>query len=778
MRMRLRPDTLDLARPLFISALALSSLSAAGCALDPLEVPVPPATPVEDPLEYADPRVGSGGFGYANGSAFPGATAPFGLAKVGPDTRGPYDTINFLHYSGYWAGDDYIRGFSHLHLHGTGATDYGVIGVMPLDGFDAERTKDPGYDSHFEKASEQASPGYYAVTLDRGSIQAELTATPHSAHHRYTYPSGTKEGFLLFDLDHHLSGGEISHAEFVLDAEKQSIKGMIHQAGGMSGGFGGYDVFFDAKVRAPWKKAEVWANGDAPAEGTEASGTGVGFALAFDFAADTAMEMQIGLSFISLENAGENREAELQAWDFEGTRASTEAAWKDLLGRMKIWGGSEAERRIFYSSVYRLFLMPTVSSDVDHSYKYGGQVRTADGFSFQTDLSLWDTYRTLTPLYALAYPEALRDTVRSLHAMAQISGFFPKWPISVGESGTMIGASADIVLADAYLKGMRDFDAEDAYAIARAAAIAKEDPLGGRGGRQDVVPYMDLGYVPANYNRSVSHTLEYAHDDLALANFAAALGKTDDAALLNERAKNHRNLFDPETGFLRAKSAEGAFIESPYNPYAISDHYAEANGWHSLWAQHDIPGIAELLGKDAFIAKLTSFFEEGVLDLAEQPIEEEFASAAPRNAYWHGNEPCIHAGYAFAQVGRADLTQKYVRWAAVTHYKDTPQGLPGNDDGGTMSAWYLFTASGFYPIPGTDIYIIGAPIFPRVEITVPGGVLVIDAPRASAENMYVQSVTWNGQTLTKPDLRHADIAAGGTLHFEMGKTPGAFGVLP
>jgi len=770
----MRPH-LDLHRPLALT-LALS-LGATGCTLEPLEEPEAPADPVEDPLAYADPRVGSGGFGYANGSAFPGAAAPFGLAKVGPDTRGPFDTINFLHYSGYWAGDDQVRMFSHMHLHGTGATDYGIIGVMPIDAFEASRFTAPGYESHFDKATEEASPGYYAVTLDRGSIRSELTATPHSAHHRHTYPAGAAEGHLVINLDHHLEGGEVTLAEITLDPASQSIKGMLHHMGGMSKGFGGYDVFFDARTRAPWKAANVWANGEAPANGTTATGTGVGAALSFDLAGGAPIEFQIGLSFVSLENATENRESELPAWDFDKTRDETASSWRNLLSRMKLYGGNEVDRRIFYSSLYHAFLMPTATSDVDGSYLYGGALRTAEGFTFLTEQSLWDTYRTAIPLYSLLVPEAARDTARTLHAMAQISGFFPKWPIATGEASTMIGASADIVLADAYLKGVTDFDAEGAYAIARSAAVDMVDPPGGRGGRGSVVPYMQYGYIPSNFGRSVSHTLEYAHDDLALGLLAKALGKADDAAMFEARSLSHRNLFDPATGFIRARDENGVFIEDPFNPYAISDHYAEANAWQSLWAQHDIPGIAELLGGQApFVEKLTRLFEESVADLEERPIDDNFASAAPRNAYWHGNEPDIHAVYGFAQVGRADLTQKYLRWVAATHYTDKPTGLAGNDDGGTLSSWYLFSASGFYPIPGTERYIVGAPFFPRIDLELPGGTLIVTAEGLSEKNIYVQSVTLNGTSLQEPAFRHGDIASGGSLHFVMGPNPGAFGV--
>lgn len=734
--------------------------------------------PVQDPLAYVDPRIGSGGFGYAHGSAFPGAAVPFGLAKVGPDTRGSeFDTITFLHYSGYWAEDEFIQGFSHLHLHGTGATDYGILGIMPLDSFDASATTRKGYESHFEKSSEVAAPGYYAVTLDRGNIRAEMTATRHAAHHRYAYPAGAKEGHIVFDLAHHLNGGDVKSGEFTIDATNRRIIGKLHHDGGMSDGFGGYDLFFDIVTGSSWKKAQTFADGMAPIEGTLASGKEVGFALSFDVTDGLPLEVQVGISLVSSEGATQNRQTELADHAFEETREIATNNWRQLLDTMKVWGGTETERRIFYSSLYRSFLMPTASSDVDGQYRYGGQLQTANGFTFLTDQSLWDTYRTLTPLYALIAPEASRDTVRSLHAMAKISGFFPKWPIATGEAGTMLGASADVVLADAYVKGITDFDAEDAYAILRAAALDTTDPAGGRGGRQYAMPYNTMGYVPANYGRSVSHTLEFGHDDFALSNFARALGKNDDAETFAQHALNYRNLFDPVTGFIRAKDDQGVFVEKNFNPYMMSDHYAEANGWHSLWAQHDIPGVAELLGgQEAFVEKLTHFIEESVVDMEDRPIEDRFASAAPRFAYWHSNEPCLHASYAFSQVGRPDLTQKYARWAAKTHYHETPWGLPGNDDGGTMSAWYLFTAAGIYPIPGTTRYILGSPFFPRLEIQVQSGTLVVIANGASEKNIYVQSVRWNDELVTSGEISHDEISKGGTLTFEMGPNPSTFGV--
>jgi predicted alpha-1,2-mannosidase len=283
---------------------------------------------------------------------------------------------------------------------------------------------------------------------------------------------------------------------------------------------------------------------------------------------------------------------------------------------------------------------------------------------------------------------------------------------------------------------------------------------------------MQYGYVPAGMGSSVSLTLEYAHDDLALAAFAGALGETADEQTLLERSNSYKNLFDPDTGFVRAKNADGSWAEQVLDPHGFTEHFAEANAVQSLWAQHDIPGLAGLLGgNDVLVDHLNDFFEDARLDLEDRPLDDGLANAAPRFAYWHGNEPDIHAAYAFAQAGRPDLTQRWVRWILNTYYPESAAGLAGNDDGGTLSAWYLFSAMGFYPMPGSDRYILGAPLFPRIEIAREGGVFVIEAPQVSTKNLYVQSVTLNGMPLQKPEIRHADLKAGATLRFEMGPSP-------
>ena len=726
-----------------------------------------PSTPVS-PL-----FVGSGGFAYSFGSAFPGATAPAGFVKVGPDTKGPWGTVNFLHYSGYWYGDDIAQGFSHLHLHGTGATDYGVLSLMPSDGFDAGRTTPDGYESKMDKASETATPGRYSVKLLRGDIQVDLAASLRAAVHRYTYPAGAATAHVIVDLDHHLSGGVVDSAEATIGADG-TFSGKLHSTGGMSDGFGGYEVYFAAKAKAPWKASQVWQNGAAPAPGTSVSGTGAGFDLEFDLSTTPGpVEIALALSMVSVDGAEANLAAEVPAIDLDAVAAKTAKEWADLTGRVTFEGGLDEDRIKMEAALYHLYLMPSVQSDFDGSYTaMDGTVQSSAEFRYMTDLSLWDTYRTLHPIYDLVAPEYAKDSVESLHAKAKAGGFFPKWPIATGEAGTMLGSSAEVVLGDAAIKGI-PFDMEGAYSILRAAAMDTDEPPGGRGGRGDVVSYMQFGYVPSTHGRSVSMTTEYANDDFGLATLAEATGHMDDAAALRERAKSYRSLFDPETGFLWARDESGAWATDHVDPSRFSEEYAEANAWQSLWmVAEDIPGLAATMGgNDKMVAKLEELFELSRADYESLDYDNPITANGMRPYYWGANEPDIHAPYVFAQLGRPDLTQRWVAWCRAFLYGPGADGLPGNDDGGTMSAWFVWSALGIYPIPSTDRYIVGTPLFPHAEIHLAGGTVTIDANGVSDENVYVKSATLNGKPLEKAEILHSDLVSGGALVFEMGPEP-------
>lgn len=721
----------------------------------------PPLPEVTSAAEWVDPRIGTGGLGFAHGSCFVGPAAPHGLAKPGPDTNGPFGTINFQHYSGYFAEDDRIRGFSQVHLHGTGATDYGILSLMPTLEFDPAKTRVIDYEARFAKADERVEAAYYGVTLASG-IDVELTASPRVAVHRYTLPAA---GAVVIDLAKVLDGGMVDAASITVDASANEITGQLHHIGGMSDGYGGYTLYFVARASQPWSEHWTWAMG-ATSTATTASGVDVGAALALPAGTTT---IAIGLSFVSLDGARRNLDAEVPALDFDAVRGQTYAAWDELLGVVRLTGGTEAQRRTFYTSFYHAFLMPTIISDVDGTFQLVGQApAVASGWRQLSDLSLWDTYRTVVSLHAWLAPDSARDTARSLVEFGEQLGIHPKWPIAIGEAGTMLGASAEIAIADAVLRGVPDTGAEIAWPLLRAAAMDPVAPPAGRAGRNDVDVYMQHGYVPNSRGRSVSMTAEYSHDDYALAQLAGALGHTADRDALMTRRLGWRSLYDPSVGFLRGRNPDGSFPTAAFDPLVWLDEYAEANAWQSLFEPgiHDPEGIAEILGGEgAAIAKLTTFFEEAK---DEWDNGDESAQNFPRKYYWHGNEPDLNAPYLFLQLGRPDLTYKWARWVIETMYSDQPNGVAGNDDGGTLGAWYVLSTLGLYPIPGSDRWIVAAPLFPKARILVGGRELVIEA---EGSGMYVRSVELDGVPLDVLELTHAQLTGAASLRFLMSEEP-------
>lgn len=745
---------------------------------DDTTVTRPTATPVA-PL-----FIGSGGFAFGFGSAYPGACAPQGLVKVGPDTMGRWGRVNFLHYSGYWYGDDTVRGFSHLHLHGTGAQDYGVVGVMPLaaDAFDVTKRSAEDYASPFAKSTERASPGRYEVTLTASGVRAELTATTHAAHHRYTYPAGATGASLLVDLDHRLSG-VIEDVSVSVDGGARTIEGKLLSKGGMSSGFGGVPIHFALRTRAPWTRARVWHDDGspvaAPSADTTVSGTKVGLVLDFDLEQNPGpLELQVGISLVSVANAKANLAAEMPDFAFDRTAASTSAAWEPLTGAIVFEGATPEEDAMREAALAHAFLMPTIVSDTNGEYRaFTGTATKRASTPVVSDMSLWDTYRTLHPLYTLIAPERAASAVASLLAMRDDLGFFPKWPLGTGESGVMLGSSADTVIADAYLRGVRGFDANAAYEALRDLALGSTTPPRGRGGREHTAFLTTPGFVPASVGRSASWTIEYGQSEFALGNLAEALGHADDAAIFRARMRGWKNLLDPRDGFLWSKNADGTWATSHGDPAVITDEYAEANPWQSVWGPYyDADALISALGgREAFVAKLRTFFVRGKEEQDAVNWRSELSAGGRRDHFWAGNEPDIHAAYLFALAGRPDLTQKWVRWIDAQSFTAGADGLPGNDDGGTMSAWLLFDWLGFYPIAGSDLFVIGAPHFPRARVRVAGGEFVVEAAGVSPSAIYVQGVTLDGVPLTKPVLRQRDLRAGSTLRFTMGERPSPWG---
>ena len=707
---------------------------------------------------YVDPFIGTGGVGFGTGSAFPGPQRPFGMVRPGPDTMQATGAASFLHCSGYAHEDPFVYGFSQTRMHGTGIVDYGTIGLMPTLGMTEAKTTAKGRRAGFSHATERAAPGSYEVTLDEGA-RVELTATDHVALHRYTFPA-VADATVLLDIGHALPDVTILDGRVDVDPVEPLITGFAHFSGGYSSRFGGMPVFFAARFTRPFAAHGVWKAGALAAGEASQTGGDVGAWVTFDATNDPVVGVAIAISFLDAEHAKANLEAEAPIFDFEATRQDAEDAWEQALARVQIEARSERDLTIAYTALYHTLLMPTLAMEADGSYRgLDGEVHVADGFRYSTDLSLWDTYRTLHPWLSLVYPEWQRDMLRSMVAMAVESGAPPKWVLGTGETGGMVGDSSAVVFADSWARGVRDFDLQAAYDVLEASAMT---PLT-KGGRDHVEEYAANGWIAIESGGSAgSSTLEYALDDAALGAMAEALGKQGEAAMFRTRSGNWRNLWDAESGFLIGRHADGSFPRED-EAAVWQDYWAEGTTWHYTWfVPQDIPGLAEVMGgRDALIARLDEFF---VTSSCQTP-----GHLVPKPYYWHSNEPVLFVPWIYAELDDPARTSKWTRWALATEYGDGPDGLPGNDDGGTMSAWWLFAASGFFPRIGTSEYLISAPILPKVTMKLPTGDLVITT-RGPA-NGYPIAATLNGAKLARPRFDHSQIATGGTLEIELGPEP-------
>lgn len=731
-------------------ALVLAVL--ASCA--PLD-PGPDA--VADPLVYADPRMGTGGFAFFHGAAFVGACVPHGLVKVGPDTRGlQYGDLNFIHYSGYWSGDDTVLGFSTLHMHGVGVRDWGALSFMPVTSTDASVLNRDTYQSKFARRGEVVKPGSYEVTLQKWGVKVELTASTHAAHHRYTFAEGATP-HVVMDLSRAIGNVAVSEQQLT-EVDATTLRGQLRVSGSFSSGFGGNLVFFEVRTNRAYSVVQRSADGHVVELG---------------FAPGAPVELLVGVSLVSPSGATANLTAEFPTFEFDAHRDAAENAWRARLSRARVFGGSEADRATFYSALRMAFLMPTTISDVDGAYRYGGELgNVPPGEVMLSDLSLWDTYRTTHPLYSLLAEDSAANSVKSLVRMAANGRGLPRWPMATGEAATMVGAPADIVFADAVLRGVPGLDGEVLWAQAFAEATA------GQGSRSSMGRYTQLGYVPLDESgRSVGMSVEYSHADFALANLGRTLGHVSDADALAQRARGWRKLFDPTTKVLRPRDAAGGLDPAPYSLEGW-DGYAEANALQTTWMPWwDLEGFDVAFGSRAeFLSELEAFFDaspgEHAAALAQPTYELRWLE---RYHYWPSNEPDVHTPFMFSAAGRPDLTAKWSDWARDTFYAATPEGLPGNDDGGAISGVYVFAAAGLFPIAGTDQWVIGSPLFPKLELTLPGArTFTIEAKNVSAENLYVQSATLNGKALETSVLSHAQLATGATLVLTMGAMPSAW----
>ncbi len=692
------------------------------------------------------------------GNTYPGAQAPFGMVQLSPDNGLPgWDRI-----SGYFYPDSTIAGFSHTHLSGTGAGDLYDISFMPVTLPYKEAEAPLGIHSLFSHDDESASAGYYQVRLTDYNINVELTATERCGIQRYTFPEADAAIFLNLR--------KAMNWDFTNDSYIEAVDSVTIQGYRYSDGWArDQRIYFRTRFSRPIGAMQL----DSAAIMKDGKRIGTSVIARFDFKTKQGEQILVNtaISGVSMEGAARNLAAEVPDNDFDKYLAATRKNWNEQLSKIEIKCDDRDEKVKFYTALYHSMLAPTIYNDVDGAY-YGPdkQVYQADGWTNYSTFSLWDTYRAAHPLYTYIEPQRANDMVKSFLAFYEQNGRLPVWNFQGGETDMMIGYHSVPVIVDAYLKGIGDFDAKKA--LDACVATANIDSYRGIG------LYKKYGYVPYNVtdqynaeNWSLSKTLEYAYDDYCIALMAEKLGEKQIAGEFYKRSQNYKNVYNPQSGFMQPRDDKGNFIKD-FCPDDYTPHICESNGWQYFWSvQQDIDGLIALTGgKERFAQKLDSMFTYHPSAEDDLPI----FSTGMIGQYAHGNEPSHHVIYLFNAVGEPWKTQKYA--AEVMHelYKNNPAGLCGNEDCGQMSAWYVFSAMGFYPVdPVSGKYEIGSPLYPEMKMHLPGGkTFTVLAPAVSKANCYFQSVKLNGKPYDKSYITHDQIMNGSTFEFEMGETPG------
>ena len=705
--------------------------------------------------DYVDPFIGTGGHGHT----YPGAALPFGMVQLSPDNG----TSGWDWCSGYHISDSIIAGFSHLHLSGTGIGDLADISVLPVNEKVVPDTAKGGqefmrsYWSQFSHHTEQAEPGYYNVYLDKPQVWVELTTSLRTGFHRYVFKDPVQPA-IVFDL-----GFQINWDHPVDTYIEIGNDGLITGYRRSSGWAADQIVYFAARFDVSFSGVNLIRQG-VSINGSSGQGMGIKGVFMFDTDIDT-VQLKVGLSTANIEGAIRSLEEEIPHWEFNTVRNMALDTWEEQLRRVSVQGGSEDQKIIFYTAMYHALLAPALYSDMDGAYTGPDKtIHQISGFRRYTVFSLWDTFRAAHPLFTLILPEEVPGLIHSMMSFYRESGLLPVWELHGNETNTMIGYHSIPVMADAILKGFDGFDIEEAFDAMKKSA---------RQNTRGLDDYKDLGFVPADKeNESVSKALEYAYDDWCIAAVAKKLGHQADYDEFIQRAGFYKNHFDPRTQFMRGKLASGEW-RTPFDPLYSRhrlDDYTEGNAWQYTWfVPHDVEGLIQLFGgREAFITKLDSLFT-----LKEQVRGDQSSPdiSGLIGQYAHGNEPSHHIAYLYNYAGQPWKTQAMVRKILNEMYRNDYDGLSGNEDCGQMSAWYILSAMGLYPVnPAEGIYTFGSPLFDAVTINT-GQSFKIMALNNNAQNMYIQRATLNGEDLSRCYITHEEILAGGLLQFEMGAEP-------
>jgi len=704
--------------------------------------------------QFVDPLIGSGGHGHV----FVGASVPFGAVQLGPNNiyKG-WDWCSGYHYS-----DSLLIGFSHLHLSGTGIGDLADVLFMPIAGelkLDKGRQEYPhnGYLTTFSHKNEIAKPGYYSVKMDNG-VTVELTASERVGFHQYRFPKG-KEAHVMIDLKEGIN--DKSTDTYLEQTDEFTLKGYRFSSGWAKE----QQVYFAVRSSKPLKKLMLY-NENKPLSGKKGQGNSVKGVIGF--AQGDFVQLKVGISPVSADNALANIEAEIPKWDFMEIAKQADAKWDKELSRIEIQTKNEANKRIFYTALFHSLVHPSLFNDHNGDYQ-GTDNKTHANPSFKnySIFSTWDTYRAEHTLFTLVAPDRVNDFVNSMLAIYDQQGHLPIWHLNGYETGTMPGISSLQIIAEAYLKGFLGFDAERAYRAIRKTAMSD---LRGLNYLREMKP------IPADSNvaRTVAQAMELSVSDGSIALMAKALGKNDDYRYFSKRAKNYQLFYDQSVGFFRGIMGDGSW-NPLFDPFKstkpIAKDYAEGNAWQYLWlAPQDVPGLVQLLGgKEAFNARLDSFFVLAPKDNSEVLVD----LTGIIGQYAHGNEPSHHIAYLYAYSGQQWKTAEKVRYIMKEFYHDDPDGVIGNEDCGQMSAWYIFSSLGFYPVfPASQEYILGSPLFDKETINLPEGKkFTVEVVNNSTENIYIQQVELNGKVQSKSTINHQDIIKGGVLKLVMGKNP-------